>query len=322
MQQDRHSVKHASLKEVIIRHAPALCGSRGSPAEERPAASSLHHRRGRKTGTQGSERTPATTGREGKLNSLTVEKEKIQSEHGYTTRLFCFWHECVCVNTSRWVFLWVRCDVVGTVAPPCWFRLFLFMYPQHPDPPPPSHFTEQPKHRGNQKQTLCLVFAYSRIPVLAKSHLWEVCEYSQSTLPSPPPSSHPPLRDSAQGESGPPAEWRIKASRASALPLSSVWAVRWCPQEPSPTITWRGEKNKKKKRHIQFPTRWRINTVQCGPEKHHSGSDNWLGTKCIIVNQWAGCVIISRDLNLARSRNVAQSVLLWVGGVVNGHGPE
>lgn len=29
-------------------------------------------------------------------------------------------------------------------------------------------------------------------------------------------------------------------------------------------------------------------------DKHDSGSDNWLGTKCIIVYQWAGCVIISR----------------------------
>lgn len=29
-------------------------------------------------------------------------------------------------------------------------------------------------------------------------------------------------------------------------------------------------------------------------DKHDSGSDNWLGTKCIIAYQWAGCVIISR----------------------------
>lgn len=47
------------------------------------------------------------------------------------------------------------------------------------------------------------------------------------SLPSlthhPPPTL--PKRDSAQGESGLPAEWRIKAGHVSALPLSNIWAV-------------------------------------------------------------------------------------------------
>lgn len=38
-------------------------------------------------------------------------------------------------------------------------------------------------------------------------------------------------------------------------------------------------------------------------DKHNSGSDNWLGTKCIIAYQWAGCVIISR-------RGIENSVVL------------
>lgn len=84
------------------------------------------------------------------------------------------------------------------------------------------------------------------------------------SLPSlthhPPPTL--PKRDSAQRESGPSAEWRIKASHISALPLSNIWAVRRRNQEPSPTITWVGGK-KEKVHHwlsmhvgVSFPKGW------------------------------------------------------------------
>lgn len=57
--------------------------------------------------------------------------------------------------------------------------------------------------------------------MLAKSHFfWEVCEYSPSTLPSPPPSSHPPLERQRAG--GKWAARRVENQSQPRLSSSSL----------------------------------------------------------------------------------------------------
>lgn len=91
--------------------------------------------------------------------------------------------------------------------------------------PPSHHFTEWSKRKGEVKDSpyffprlpkhTCVAVGESLLSVLdfVRHLIREVYVYSQFTLPYPPPSSHPPSeRHGAQGDSGPSAEWRIKAS--------------------------------------------------------------------------------------------------------------
>lgn len=140
-----------------------------------------------------SERTLATTGKEGKWNSCTFEEEKIQPMHiewlfansalkvqkkvcahlwwlHTKASLFHLWHRCVL--TQPCVRQWVRCDVVGTVVP-CAGSDYSLHVPTTPQPSPPSqHFTEQSKHGGQIRNRPYVLSAYSRIPAVGESHVW------------------------------------------------------------------------------------------------------------------------------------------------------